>query len=400
MNRVCHLINGGISLPDVAVLYHAENEWAGDYQSDKAVCRELMEHQIDFDIIPADLLGNLSDWNSCLKDGQLWLNGRPVQALVIPYAQFIPRAAADFIRQAEQCGFPVFCTEKAPEGVSNLDAGQQADYTHLLQNIPVVPTHQLAARLNDTIHRDISVHPDFRRLTVYHYRSDGDILLLLNEDPGKTFTGEVTVCADGMPVQYDALDNCLRPVTSRTEDGKTVLSLSLAPLEMAIISFDGETSDSVKEFPMPEQQTVIRAFTVSRCASKAYPQFTDPIHIENPVNMGRMYPDFSGYYRYEADVSVPGCRQAVLTIEDAGETVELFVNGVSAGIRFAQPYRFDISALLRPGENRITLDIATTLERKTAAMQSGQPAFFKNYLASPTGLLGPVTVSYAVPALP
>ena len=73
---------------------------------------------------------------------------------------------------------------------------------------------------------------------------------------------------------------------------------------------------------------------------------------------------------------------------------------MSAGIRFAQPYRFDISALLRPGENRITLDIATTLERKTAAMQSGQPAFFKNYLASPTGLLGPVTVSYAVPALP
>ncbi len=400
MNRVCHLINGGISLPDVAVLYHAENEWAGDYQSDKAVCRELMEHQIDFDIIPADLLGNLSDWNSCLKDGQLWLNGRPVQALVIPYAQFIPRAAADFIRQAQQCGFPVFCTEKAPEGVSDLDAGQQADYAHLLQNIPVVPTHQLTARLNGTIRRDISVSPDFRRLTVYHYRSGGDILLLLNEDPGKTFTGEVTICADGTPVQYDALDNCLRPVTSRVEDGKTVLSLSLAPLEMAIISFDGETSDSMKEIPAPKQQTVIQAFTVSRCASKAYPQFTDPVQIENPVNMGRMYPDFSGYYRYEADVSVPGCRQAILTIEDAGETVELFVNGVSAGIRFAQPYRFDISALLHPGENRITLDIATTLERKTAAMQSGQPAFFKNYLASPTGLLGPVTVSYAVPALP
>ena len=65
---------------------------------------------------------------------------------------------------------------------------------------------------------------------------------------------------------------------------------------------------------------VLHSFTVSHCESKAYPQFTDPVSIEKPVNMGRMYPDFSGYYRYETDVTVPACKQAVLTVADAGET--------------------------------------------------------------------------------
>ena len=119
----------------------------------------------------------------------------------------------------------------------------------------------------------------------------------------------MTVCANGTPVQYDALDNMLRPVTSRSENGKTVLSLRLAPLEMAIISFDGESTDIIRAFPAPEQQMVLHSFTVSHCESKAYPQFTDPVSIEKPVNMGRMYPDFSGYYRYETDVTVPAANK-------------------------------------------------------------------------------------------
>ncbi len=393
MNRVCHLISSGLSLPDVALLYHGENEWAGDYQSDKVLCRELIEHQIDFDIIPSDLLEDMVAFNSELKNGLLWLNGRPVQALVIPYAQFIPLAAAQFIEKATQEGFPVFISEKVPEGVSNATEEERTYFAPLLAGMKAVPSHEMAKTLSDVIHRDITVAPAFRRLTVYHYRSgDGDTLLLLNEDPGQSFSGEISVSAEGTPVIYDALDNVLRPVDFRRDNERTVLSLEIAPLELKIISFGGEEKDHLSTFPTGNGEKVLSGFTVSRTGAKDYPHFTEPEPIDTLTNMARRYPDFSGYYRYETSVTLNG-NESVLMIDDACETAEVFVNGVSAGIRFAAPYRFDISGLVKTGENEIAIEVATTLERKVNAMKlGGMMSLMGKGAMSATGLIGEVKI--------
>ena len=149
-------------------------------------------------------------------------------------------ATARFIEAAASAGFPVLVSEKVPEGVSNATAEEQAHFAPVLAAVKTVPTDDMAEALNGLIHRDITVSPDFRRLTVYHYRAgEGDTLLLLNEDPGKAFDGTVAVSAKGTPVIYDALDNLLRPIESKKEGGKMVLSLHIDPLEMTIISFGG-----------------------------------------------------------------------------------------------------------------------------------------------------------------
>ena len=135
-------------------------------------------------------------------------------------------------------------------------------------------------------------------MTVYHYRDEEgeDILLLLNEDPGEAFDGEVTVHATGRPALYDAKDNCLRPVESKVHGEETVVKLRVGPLEMAIVTFSAEEGDALKApyrnlLPIP-----VEGFTVSRAESKEYPHFRDPLPIESPINMGRIYPGFSGYY--------------------------------------------------------------------------------------------------------
>lgn len=391
MNRVCHLISGGISLPDVALLYHGENEWAGDYQSDKVVCRQLIEHQIDFDIIPADLLADMERFNSTFDGKTFMLNGRPVQALVIPYAQFIPRSVAEFVEKAQAGGFPVYCTEKVPEGVSDGCEKCAAHFAPVLAKMEAVPTGLIAEKLSEMVSRDITVSPAFRRLTVYHYRTDSDLLLLLNEDPGKTFAGDVTVQASGIPVQYDALDNTLRPVSADIQDGKTVLHLELAPLQLMIISFGGEEADALVPTPCGHQRTTLGGFTVTKAESKAYPAFSDPVQMDTLTNMGRLYPDFSGYYRYETKAELKPGRN-VLAIADCYEAAEVFVNGKSAGIRFAAPYRFDISALVQDGVNEIAIEVATTLERKVAAMNLGGHSLMGKNPVSPTGIVGEVWI--------
>ena len=108
--------------------------------------------------------------------------------------------------------------------------------------------------------------------------------------------------------------------------------------------------------------------------------------------MARKYPDFSGYYRYETKAELAG-KESVLTIDDACETAELFVNGVSAGTRFATPYRFDISGLVKEGENEIAIEVATTLERKVNAMKlGGMMGLSGKGALSATGLIGEVKI--------
>ena len=59
----------------------------------------------------------------------------------------------------------------------------------------------------------------------------------------------------------------------------------------------------------------------------------------------------------------PLVRWAVEAAKDAAEAVEVFVNGVSAGIQIVPAFRYDIAGLVKEGSNTLAIEVATTLER-------------------------------------
>ena len=79
-------------------------------------------------------------------------------------------------------------------------------------------------------------------------------------------------------------------------------------------------------------------------------------------------PRFSGFVRYENTFTInPGFKRAALTVTDAYEGVELFVNGVSLGLQIAPPFRYEITDVVRAGENTVVIEAATSLERENAS---------------------------------
>ncbi len=56
MNRLSYLFSDGKHQADIAVLYHAEAEWAGAYMPIQKVARELMEHQYEFEIVSVEMM--------------------------------------------------------------------------------------------------------------------------------------------------------------------------------------------------------------------------------------------------------------------------------------------------------------------------------------------------------
>ena len=55
-NRMCDLLSGGIHVAPVALLFHAEAEWSGEYSSAQRPAAELARGQVDYDVVSRDYL--------------------------------------------------------------------------------------------------------------------------------------------------------------------------------------------------------------------------------------------------------------------------------------------------------------------------------------------------------
>ena len=126
------------------------------------------------------------------------------------------------------------------------------------------------------------------------------------------------------------------------------------------------------------------SWTRSVCKAIDYPCFTHESAIDRFLPYSDLDPAFSGLIAYDCNFSLEAHEKperALLKITAAGEDVELFLNGVSLGIQVLQPFVWDVTANLRPENNHLRVEVATTLERETGANPENQ---------APTGLFGHV----------
>jgi hypothetical protein len=197
---------------------------------------------------------------------------------------------------------------------------------------------------------------------------------------------------------YDAWNNNLETTAAQINSGGTDIAVEIEPLKSFIVVFDNALSSmalpsAARATPHGAEMNLNEGWTRSLCDAVEYPAFRDAKELNLPDALAGEQPGFAGFVRYERHVILNAEQTASpyirLEIADAYEGVELFVNGVSAGIRIAPPFRYNISPLIKTGGNVFTIEVATTLERQIkpsgfAAMttDSGSKA--------PTGITGEV----------
>jgi hypothetical protein len=129
----------------------------------------------------------------------------------------------------------------------------------------------------------------------------------------------------------------------------------------------------------------------SICRSIDYPNFIEPKEVQLPDRLAAEKPKFSGFVRYESSFHVQGNEKLLLEISDAAEGVELFVNGVSAGLQIVPPFIYNITSLVKKGENSIVIEVATTLERENGR-KSILAILTQGKITGLTGITGVVTL--------
>ncbi len=396
VNRMAHLLNGGTHRATAALLYHVDASWAGEAMRVQVPARDLMEHQIDFEIVPDDLFADFARYDARFDGQTLTVNGVALHALVVPYAAYLPAATARFIAQVTD--FSVLFVGGLPEGVA--DAADPVESERLMAALRRCTAVE-PARLSDMLRSlglfDVQTAHPAPDLRAYLYEQEQPLLMLFNEDTAAAFDDTLWVAARGPVAAYDAEENCLRPVEWHQEGGGVRIRLHLGALDARLLVF-GET-DAHPQRPAPAlsgtRRDLSSGWLRSCCRATDYPTFSGAQRVDSLENVLDELPDFSGYLCYEKQVELPGVRQAVLELEDAYEAPEVFVNGASVGRRLHAPYRFDLSGQLVEGKNTIRIELATTPAAEVQAMAPDAGAAWSGFqILPPSGILGRVTLAY------
>lgn len=267
LDRMSRLLRNGRYPASIAVLYHADSEWAGEAMLFQKPVRALMERQLDCDVVPADLFDPANPYGMNFDGKTIQVAEQRYQALVLPACQRIPRAVAEFAMRAQSTGFPVFWVDRLPEGLC--EGGSVSD----LDDKRVVSLEELAERVAQTVSVLAQTGHRWPRLRVWPYEREGMLLLLcFNESAFDSVKDVLTVRSGGQLLhgyRYDGFKDKLITVDAVLRDEDLELPLSLAPGESKLFILSSEALDAAPAPVYGTEQELAGPWTIWACSNRS-----------------------------------------------------------------------------------------------------------------------------------
>ncbi|MBR5294140.1 MAG: hypothetical protein IKU31_05130 [Oscillospiraceae bacterium] len=359
INRAATLTSSGRHVISVAVLYHGESEWAdsGAMPFEKPL-RALYDAQIDCHVIPSDVFSQRQYYQTRMG-APLVVNGQRYHALVVPQTSALPLAAAEGLKALAELGLPIFFVNEHPGSIPETGGPLPG----VLLEQPAVKLETLAEAVAATGISFPLVRPGNDRVRILQIAGDTPVYFLVNEGDSD-FVGSITFRERSGCFLYDPWFNLCRSADFvETEPGVRV-RLTLEPLKSVAVVFGPCDAPLAPQRPCKGAVTELSCWRRSTCPGIAYPGFGEAEAVTLPDDLSEEQPEFSGFVRYETEIPAGPGGSCILEISHADEAVECFLNGRSLGIRIAPPFRYDLTGMLTEEENRLTIEVATTLERQ------------------------------------
>ncbi len=369
MQRMCHMFYGAKHVNNVAVFYNAEAEWcAGEYDLFQKISKILLQNQIDFDYVSADHLDNAN-----ISDGEFTINGECFKTIVVSFSTVLPKHIIEKLNLLSRCGVEVIFCEGLPEKYA--DSQDEV----VCNKFTVTKNEQLPAALKN--YRDITLSKECKYLRYYHVNNDGtDVYMFSNENAFEEIDVDVKLRHGTEYIRYNAWDNSTR--YGKTNDN--VLTLKLSPSESCVFVFEqhgNKTCDTYKKYTSSKVNT---EWKISIFSEKGYEIFdtTDKLY-----NIARKLPEFAGKIKYETTLKLDKIPEKI-TLGNVGEIASLTINGFKCTDALFVPYAFDISDKCVLGENKIEIEVITSLGYRD------RDRYSKYLSLAPMGMIGPVELKF------
>ena len=354
-NRMCHMLNGGERSTVCALLYDAESRWStNDFYPLEDVAKLMYDNQLDYDIVSFD------DLEKCDK----------YSVIIVPYTSYISPERYTKLRKYSD---KVICTG-----------------TQMTENFKFVHMDHLLEYMEK--YRELSISSSNNKYIRYcHYiHEDAELYMISNEDIAKDVSARITFKKfnGGNYIIYDAFENKI--VKRYSANGE--IDITLHPYNaLTVVILNEDVDDNIvavyKEGNL-EYKELQCHYEIEICREDDLTGFKPYKTTRILANMtGRSdLPYFSGNMKYKTVFNSDNCEFNILDLGYVGETAEVTLNGTNIGVRLFPPYEFDMSGVLKQGENELEILVTNSYGYHM------RDVFSKWMMFEPSGLIGPVIV--------
>ncbi len=250
---------------------------------------------------------------------------------------------------------------------------------------------------------------DTRLLFAHRKLSDGDIYFVDNRNNRAETVDASFRIAGKAPELWYAESGKTEPAPYTIANGRTTVPLHLEPWGTVFVVFRKATKETSRTLPKPTETEVASLdgpWNVSFQSGRGAPPtatLDKLISWTDSTDNGVKYFSGIGTYTKSIDASPDWFKknaQIWLDLGDVKNLAEVTVNGKSLGVVWHAPYRVDLTGVLKPGTNQITIKVVNAWVNRLIGDQQPDEktkytfADVKPYKAKspllPSGLIGPV----------
>jgi hypothetical protein len=343
-------------------LYHPGNTiWLGGadaQEADRSTTKlgwQLLEHQIDWDYFDEQSLSSVA----AIEDGGFKnLSGQVYKAIVFPSMTVITRSALDRLREYVKAGGKVIFVGQTPRLVLDktfLDAKEVPDLSFATL---VETSGDITPRVIEALPTpDVKLSAEFPRLTYTHrVWRDGDMYFFFNESD-RTESRVASLKGHGQAQSWDMATGKIHIMTSATREGDMErIPLTLGPHEAKVIVLGPLPRGIAAPEPSFASGNTLAELNGDWTLDLNGKVLTTPLKSWEELGT----PSLAGIATYRKEFTAgqfSAGKRVYLEISDAHDYARVVLNGKEVGARAWQPYRWDVTGVLKSGLNRLEIEV-------------------------------------------
>jgi hypothetical protein len=298
----------------------------------------LFEHQVDWDYFDEQSLSSVAT----IEDGGFKnLSGQVYKAIIFPSMTVITRSGLERLQAFVKAGGKAIFVGKTPRLIVDKTFLYAKDVPDLGFATLIEPSGDITPRVLAALPKpDVKLDAAFPRLT-YTHRSwrDADMYFFFNESD-KPESRTATIAGRGQAQDWDLGTGEIHAISGATTEGDSVrFPLVLGPYEAKVVVVGPLPGDWTLEANGKQLTTSLKSWE-----ELGTPSFTG-----------------SATYRKQFTVAaVPAGKRLFLEIANVNDYARVKWNGKELGAHAWQPYRWEVTNVVRPGSNELEVEVRAT----------------------------------------
>src|SRR5271157_3079494 len=360
-DRAGYLMAIGRPAAQVGLYYPSNSMWMGDEEADRSMTKlgwQLFEHQVDWDYFDEQSLSSVA---TVADGGFKNLSGQVYRAIVVPASTVITRTGLERFQAFVKAGGKVIFVGKTPTLVVDKSFLEAKGVPDLSFATLIEPSGDITPRVLAALPKpDVKLDAEFPRLT-YTHRSwrDADLYYFFNES-NKHETRMATIGGHGQAQVWDLGTGEIHAISGAVAEGDSVrFGLALGPYEAKVVVVGPLPGGVAAPEPSLVSGNTLAELDGDWALDLNGKQVTTP--LKSWEDLGT--PAFAGpaTYRKQFTVSaMPAGNRVFLEIADVNDYAKVKLNGKELEGHAWQPYRWDVTNVVKAGSNDLEVEVRTT----------------------------------------